>query len=104
MKQNSNIEPQPESNAVRGYLKPNKWHYRLRVRAMPRMRNLTPYDSNEIACWFGQLYGVDPKAGARHFSCAKSLSSQSAKANPQKWPEFILFDRQTREWHRADTP
>jgi hypothetical protein len=103
MNQNSKIEPPPEPNAVRGCFQPNKWHYRHRVRVMPRMKNLRPYDSDEIAHWFSELYQCDLTTGSRHFHKAISLSAQSAKANPQKWPPFLLFDSKTREWHGADT-
>lgn len=71
---------------------------------MPRMRNLPPYDSNEISGWFSELYQCDLATGARHFHNAIVLSSQSAKADPGKWPPFLIFDQDTREWHGAEVP
>jgi hypothetical protein len=70
---------------------------------MPRMRNLPPYDANLICAWFAGLYGVSLKRGQKHFQAAASLSRSSAKANPQKWPQFLVFDPVTREWHGVDT-
>ncbi len=86
-----------------GHVLPNKWFYREKTRRMPRMQNLPPYDSNRIAAWFAELYQCDVATGARRFNQATSLSSQSAKANPEKWPPFLIFDHDTREWHGADT-
>src|SRR5258708_37470828 len=81
----------------------NKWFYRENTRCMPRMRNLPPYDSNEIVQWFSKLYQCNLEQGRRHWENAKSLSCKSAKANPTKWPAFLLFDHETQEWHGADT-
>jgi hypothetical protein len=71
---------------------------------MPRMLNLPPYDSNEIAAWFARLYQCDLATGAQHFNKAKSLSARAAKANLAKYPPFLTFDHNTREWHGADVP
>jgi hypothetical protein len=70
----------------------NKWFYREKTRSMPRMRNLPPYDSNEIV------------QGRYHWESAKKLSYRTAKADPGKWPPFLIFDHETREFHGADTP
>jgi hypothetical protein len=83
---------------------PNKWFYREKTRCMPRMRNLPPYDSNEIAEWSSELYQCNTATGAWHFHNAIVLSRKSAKANPEKWPPFLLFDQETREWHGTDVP
>ena len=71
---------------------------------MPRMRNLPPYNSNEIVLWFSQLYQCSLKRAERHFESARCLSRQSAKANPEKWPPFLLFDHTTGEWHGKEVP
>src|SRR5258705_9664783 len=81
----------------------NIWHYREKVRVMPRMKNSPPYDSNEIVHWFAQLYQCDLKQGQKHFGPAGVLSRHSAKHNSEKWPPFLLFDHGTGEWHGADT-
>jgi hypothetical protein len=86
------------------FLQPNKWFFRDRLRSMPRMRNLPPYDSNQIAVWFAQLYQVEIKQGARLFHHAISASREAAKANPEQWPPFLLFDQATRQWHGRDVP
>lgn len=82
----------------------NKWFYREKTCCMPRMRNLPPYDANEIVRWFAELYQCDLPAGRKHFAKAASLSAAAAKANPTKWPPFLLFDKNTREWHGFDVP
>jgi hypothetical protein len=83
---------------------PNKWFYREKTRSMPRLRNLPPYDANEIAMWFAELYRCDTPTGEWHFVNARGLSAKSAKANPVKWPPFLVFDHETGEWHGADVP
>jgi hypothetical protein len=94
--------PTPERKKIRfGHLA-NKWFYREKTRHMPRMRNLSPYDSNEIVRWFSELYQCDLATGARHFRNARILSAQAARADPIKWPPFLVFDHDTREWHGAD--
>jgi hypothetical protein len=82
----------------------NKWFYRERTRRMPRMRNLEPYASNEIAKWFARLYDCDEPTGRWHFDSARSLSRKGAKADPARWPAFLVFDHDTREWHGIDVP
>jgi hypothetical protein len=82
----------------------NKWFYREKTRSMPRMRNLPPYDSNEIVQWFATLYGCSLEQGRYHWESAKKLSYRTAKADPGKWPPFLIFDHETREFHGADTP
>jgi hypothetical protein len=75
------------ATAKRTYLfKPNKWHYREKTRYMPRMKNLPPYDSNEITKWFSELYGCDQPRAAKHFDAARILSTNSFRDNPDKWP------------------
>jgi hypothetical protein len=71
---------------------------------MPRMKNLPPYDSNEITKWFSELYGCDQPRAAKHFDAARILSTNSFRDNPDKWPQFLIFDHQTGEWHGADIP
>jgi hypothetical protein len=82
----------------------NKGFYREKTRHMPRMRNLPPYELNEIVRWFSKLYRCDLPTGARHFRNARILSAQTAKNNPTKWPPFLLFDHETGEWHGVETP
>jgi hypothetical protein len=71
---------------------------------MPRLRNLPPYESNEIARWFAELYQCDAPTGRKLFDVARSLLFKAAKADPEKWPPFLLFDPLTNEWHGNDTP
>jgi hypothetical protein len=71
---------------------------------MPRLRNAAPYDSNEIVRWFSNLYQCSLKEGQCHWDNARVLSRVSEKAAPAKWPAFLLFDQETREWRGADTP
>jgi hypothetical protein len=74
-----------------------KKHYREKVQFMPRLKNDPPYEHNEIVKWFATLYGVKDDLGLRYFTYAKILSNKSA--NP-----FLVFDRQTREWHGTKIP
>lgn len=85
-----------------GYICENKWFYREKTRRMPRMRNLPPYDSNEIVKWFAELYQCDIGSGRRHFERARSLSARSFRANPEKWPAFLVFDQDSKEWHGSE--
>jgi hypothetical protein len=81
----------------------NKWFYRERTKAMPRMRNVAPYDGNDIAFWFAAIYHCTPEEGRKHFEKARALSAQASKADPIKWPPFLIFDPVTREWHGVET-
>ena len=83
----------------------NKWYYRDRVRSMPRMRNLPPYDCNQICFWFAvEFQTCCLKAARKHFEAAQALSRRSFQANPIKYPRFLLFDQRTHEWHGCDVP
>gem|GEM_PF-6449129 len=77
--------------------RPNKYFYRNRVRKMPRLRNDPPYGKNAICAWFSGLYGCTLARGQKHFDRARSLSRHSRSP-------FLLFDRQTGEWHGSGTP
>ena len=83
-------------------MRPNKWFFRERTRSMPRMQNLPPYETNEIVRWFANLYQCDIAQGQKLFERAKALSYGAAKADPEKWPPFLLFDSVTKEWHGSD--
>jgi hypothetical protein len=84
--------------------KPNTYFYRQRVLHMPRLLNQEPYGDNEISHWFAQIYSCSPLQGQKHFDNARSLSNSSAKADPLKWPPFLIFDKQTNQWHGSSVP
>jgi hypothetical protein len=77
-------------------MRKNKLFFRNRVCVMPRLRNLPPYESNDIAEWFAHVYRCDTPAGRKLFDKARVLSR---RAEP-----FLVFDRTTREWHGVDVP
>jgi hypothetical protein len=71
---------------------------------MPRLRNCEPYGANPAVAWFSGLYRCSLEQGRKHFEAAAKLSRRSAMADPTRWPAFLLFDRETGEWHGSDEP
>ena len=69
--------------------------YRDRVRYMPPLANLPPYDDNEIVRWFAVKYNVTLKEGERLF---RNAATQSAKS---KEP-FLIYDHTHKLWHGVD--
>jgi hypothetical protein len=82
----------------------NKHHYRDIVCNMPRLQNFAPYDNNHVTNWFAHTFNCSSKQGQKHFDNARSLSHQSSKADPLKYPPFLIHDRSTLEWHGSNIP
>lgn len=73
----------------------NRPKYSVTVRDMPPLRNLPPYEDNEIVRWFANRYCVTLKEARRLFSNAETQSARSAQP-------FLIYNRKLKLWHGVD--
>ena len=63
---------------------------------MPRLRNLPPYESNDIVRWFAKQSAFDIPTAYKFWQRARGWSKHSKRP-------CLIFDPKTRQWHGVAT-